>query len=676
MESPACVLTRFAATITTSLLIGSGRSSNPLLEGAIPSVVFVEDSRRDEEKNATLDALQAAATAAVPGAVSKVLECAPLPFSEVRQAGKEVETASEVEWTPCFCHKQLHERAQKLLSCQPWFRDAHEVVGLARAGQKPCLFIAKDVDLLIDFAPSASEDKDTAPLCPQEAFALLVSMWFCRQCKAAAVDTDKDSDEEDGDEDADEEEDDESQQQHANLFVIAIGISAEYLNSKLFRFPAQALAGMSSLDADKVEEWVSDRFKKADEGSAAAPDTSPAAALPHLQSAVTLSKPPFRLTLAKDVAELTKKAETEGASASDKLPLRITFDLAVRFLPDPSKEKPPKVITITEEEKKQVLDGEKTVDEVIAAAEKRKAAASDSKGSSAKEDAKAPLASAGKAPAKAPPTSSVPPPSYIEQALVGADKGSADSLKREILTSVVLPVLAWTYLRNKAVKGSRAVPYAGADDHSPLAQQILQMADAMTKLRVKPPSGILLYGSSSSVDKNLLGEGVAQAGRMRMIVVDAALIPSKYVGDSEATIRELFKGARQASPCCLVFRNIDIIGGSRATSSSSGVAGASSIHDRMLATLLTEMDGVGIKTSEGKSLAVSAGAVASGIPADVDSPLVLVVGITEKKNSIDAALLRPGRLDRHFDCSLPAAGDGGGGSGGGVVAMAEKAEPK
>lgn len=102
---------------------------------------------------------------------------------------------------------------------------------------------------------------------------------------------------------------------------------------------------------------------------------------------------------------------------------------------------------------------------------------------------------------------------------------------------------------------------------------------------------------------------------------------SKWVGESEKAVREVFRRARQAAPSIVFFDELDALGGERSSTSSG-----SNVQERVLAQLLTELDGV--------------------------EPLgnVTVVAATNRPDRIDSALLRPGRLDCIIYVSLPDAG--------------------
>jgi transitional endoplasmic reticulum ATPase len=134
--------------------------------------------------------------------------------------------------------------------------------------------------------------------------------------------------------------------------------------------------------------------------------------------------------------------------------------------------------------------------------------------------------------------------------------------------------------------------------------------------------GILLHGPSGT-GKTLLAKAVATESEANFISVKGPELISKWVGESERGIREIFRRARQASPCIIFFDEIDSIAGTRG--GMGGVEGGSSGSggtDRMLSQLLTEMDGVREMTG------------------------VVVIAATNRGDMIDSALLRPGRFDK------------------------------
>ncbi|ORY50853.1 AAA-domain-containing protein [Rhizoclosmatium globosum] len=147
---------------------------------------------------------------------------------------------------------------------------------------------------------------------------------------------------------------------------------------------------------------------------------------------------------------------------------------------------------------------------------------------------------------------------------------------------------------------------------------------AYQRLKVKPPSGILLYGPSGC-GKTLLAKTLGSNSPMNFISVNGNKIFSKYLGESEATVRRIFELARKLAPCIIFFDEIDILGVRREWSED----GASGVNERVLSTLLNEMDGV----AEQKG--------------------VIVIGSTNRPEKLDDALLRPGRLDQHIYVPMP-----------------------
>ncbi|KAJ2825892.1 hypothetical protein FBU31_003586 [Coemansia sp. 'formosensis'] len=140
--------------------------------------------------------------------------------------------------------------------------------------------------------------------------------------------------------------------------------------------------------------------------------------------------------------------------------------------------------------------------------------------------------------------------------------------------------------------------------------------EAMRRLGVRPPRGILLYGPPGC-SKTTLVRVLATQTQSTFVSVNGAALYSPFVGDSERTLREVFRRARAATPAIVFFDEIDAIVGKRVAGSRGD-----SVQERVLATMLNEMDGV--QALDG----------------------VLVVAATNRVDLVDAALLRPGRFDR------------------------------
>ncbi|MCX8204894.1 MAG: CDC48 family AAA ATPase [Candidatus Nezhaarchaeota archaeon] len=136
------------------------------------------------------------------------------------------------------------------------------------------------------------------------------------------------------------------------------------------------------------------------------------------------------------------------------------------------------------------------------------------------------------------------------------------------------------------------------------------------RLGIEPPKGVLLYGPPGC-GKTLLAKAVATESEANFISVKGPEIFSKWVGESEKAIREVFRKARMAAPCIIYFDEIDSIAPIR----GYGI-GDSMVTERVITQLLTELDG--IEKLEN----------------------VVVIGATNRPDMLDPALLRPGRLDR------------------------------
>ncbi|OPY37428.1 MAG: VCP-like ATPase [Methanoregula sp. PtaU1.Bin051] len=134
-------------------------------------------------------------------------------------------------------------------------------------------------------------------------------------------------------------------------------------------------------------------------------------------------------------------------------------------------------------------------------------------------------------------------------------------------------------------------------------------------LGIEPPRGVLLYGPPGT-GKTLIAKAVASESGANFIPVRGPQLLSKWVGESERAVRDVFKKARQVAPSIIFFDEIDALAPARGTSSDSHVS------DNVLNQILTEMDGL------------------------IELEDVVIMGATNRPDIVDPALLRPGRFDR------------------------------
>jgi len=176
-------------------------------------------------------------------------------------------------------------------------------------------------------------------------------------------------------------------------------------------------------------------------------------------------------------------------------------------------------------------------------------------------------------------------------------------------------------------------PQVSFDDIGGLDEQIREIKEVVElplthpelfeKVGIEPPKGVLLYGPPGT-GKTLLAKAVANESDANFISVKGPEIFSKWVGESEKAIREIFRKARQTAPTVIFFDEIDSIAPRRGMD-----IGSSGVTEKVVNQLLTELDGL----EEPKD--------------------VVVIAATNRPDILDPALLRPGRLDRVLLVPLP-----------------------
>jgi transitional endoplasmic reticulum ATPase len=152
----------------------------------------------------------------------------------------------------------------------------------------------------------------------------------------------------------------------------------------------------------------------------------------------------------------------------------------------------------------------------------------------------------------------------------------------------------------------------------------LRHADLFKEADIEPPKGLLLFGPPGT-GKTMIAKAVATTSEANFISIKGPELLSKWVGESEKGLREVFRKARQAAPCVVFFDELDSVAPRR----SGGEGGDSHVTERIVSQLLTEMDGL------------------------EDLKGVVVIGATNRPDIVDEALLRPGRFDRLLEISLP-----------------------
>ena len=150
----------------------------------------------------------------------------------------------------------------------------------------------------------------------------------------------------------------------------------------------------------------------------------------------------------------------------------------------------------------------------------------------------------------------------------------------------------------------------------------LKNPEVFERMGIRPIKGILLYGPPGT-GKTLLAKAVAAESNANFIAIHGPEVLSKWVGESEKTIREIFRKARQAAPCIIFIDEIDAIAPKR------GLSESTMVMERIVDTLLTEMDG--LRSLRG----------------------VVVIAATNRPDILDSAILRAGRFDKLIELPMP-----------------------
>ena len=151
----------------------------------------------------------------------------------------------------------------------------------------------------------------------------------------------------------------------------------------------------------------------------------------------------------------------------------------------------------------------------------------------------------------------------------------------------------------------------------------LKHPEKFEKFGVRPPKGTLLYGVPGT-GKTLLAKAVASESEANFISIKGPELLSKWVGESEQGVREVFRKAKQTAPTVIFFDEIDSIASTRSANDSD-----SGVTKRVVNQLLTEMDGL------------------------EELEDVAIIAATNRPDILDAGLMRPGRFDRHIKVDLP-----------------------
>jgi transitional endoplasmic reticulum ATPase len=209
------------------------------------------------------------------------------------------------------------------------------------------------------------------------------------------------------------------------------------------------------------------------------------------------------------------------------------------------------------------------------------------------------------------------PPETLDKLIVNGED------YKKALIEVSPSGLREVYIENPDVKWEEV---GGLDDTKRELQEAIEWPmkypTLYDKLGHRMPHGILLHGPSGT-GKTMLAKAVASESEANFVSVRGPELLSKWVGESERGIREIFRRARQSSPCVIFFDEIDSIAPIR------GMGAETQVTERVVSQLLTELDGM------------------------QDMHGVVVLAATNRADMIDPALLRPGRFDKIIQIPMP-----------------------
>ena len=255
------------------------------------------------------------------------------------------------------------------------------------------------------------------------------------------------------------------------------------------------------------------------------------------------------------------------------------------------------------------------------------------------------------------------------------DEDNIPSLVREDSQRLIGNVVGYENLREK-LHSSVVRPLVDAISKASLYTSMVNHKDkdsnqsptsCPSSIRVSPCRGLLLHGPSGC-GKTLLARSLAKEANLTLIHVQCPQLLSKFVGDSEAGLRDVFRTARAMAPSLLLLDDIDSIARARSglevrlastnsseegntinsmnTIATSHSSGSNAVLERLLSTLLNELDGIGLRTSSSSSSSSS-----------MHHFPILVVGTCAASSTLDAALLRSGRLELHVFVHSPEPSD-------------------